>query len=328
MDVRNIGQALRSIKDSLETTKNQEEAEKLQRKVQQQEQGLLKACKRKDDLERQFSLIESNIARARKYTQYVIETAMNEANLAPRAEMPPGGNKSDTSGSDGDDQDRTAHDVVRHVKGPSFCEQSSVIPVDSHALASHSEIIRRVAYEDFIQKSEMLHRFRATFDNQQLQYGDDLADYQQGAAKGTCKFSRSGFDRRDVDPARKLTGGLVALEQACDKAEGHARAPGATKSTSWSSHYSEDEESRAGSRVISHNASYDWSRVHEWLEHVPQCEIPEDPGNVEIDDWDWREVDPEDSISQKACALLDDPQPEEFYLGQIDERPLERRRSF
>ena len=59
----------------------EEQADELGQLAQKRESELVEARRRKNEIEKGAQLLESSIAASRKYTQWVLETAMAEANL-------------------------------------------------------------------------------------------------------------------------------------------------------------------------------------------------------------------------------------------------------
>ena len=224
--------------------------------------------------------------------------------------------------------------------------QSPVVSVASHhseVEVGQEELQHQEAYDEFMERSQYLDNVQEKFDNQRDLYRENLAEYQEMVAAGTINMSRSDFDRRKVRYGQQLTRALIDAEEEFEEARERAKALGAVASDYGQEFYygAEYEESWPENKVAEYNASCDWGFVKAWMSNIPDSTSQADVESVEIDDWDAKEVDVNDSISnidcedyrqdidryRRICARLEDPCPEVRLLGQLDAIPLERRHS-
>lgn len=272
IDAREIQLSLESAQESLDREESQERIDELQKFVEQQQHRLLKAYQRRDKLEEKYSRVKRSVNLSRDHTQWVLETAMKEANLLKPHRTPTpesvGEDESDTASTDSLTQDPIA----------------SVSENDVESSLSEEELVRRAAFEEYGKRSQTLDVVQAKFDNQRRAYEDNLAKFKQGIEEGTCNYSRSDFDRRGVEYGSKITRALINAEEAFDQAEAYAKAVGAIDSQYGqpSGHY---EESLPNDRMASYIATKDWRFVHCWLGNVPDASFLQDPNSQEIPEY-------------------------------------------
>lgn len=296
-----IESSIKDAQESLTTAESQEKADRFQAIVEQRESELIRACKSRDKKEKQYRLVERKVASARDYTQYALETAMEEANL-----LGPGLPTQDARDSNDESHDQSDYESSDEFskKSEDFSRRGSDASGNHNVGATESEILCRAACEDLSQKCDLLQRFQDAFDSQGAQYGVDLAKYQQGFENGTFNFSRTEFDRRKVDSGRKLTRALIDAEADFEEAKGHALALGAIAS-SYGGSFEEGtyEESFPENQIASYLANKDWGFVHKWQQNLLSPDMMDDPNwesnaeLVEVDEWDAGEVNIEDSLS-------------------------------
>ena len=336
MDANSIESSLQRAQKSLETTKSQEQAEEYEHFRGNKTSELYKIHRWKDELEKERSLVNGNLELSRSHTQWVLETAMREADLlGPEKPLPAILLRVEES-------EYPPEEVVSPENA--MPAQSSTVSVESdheEVELSEEERQRRAAYEEFVDHLQLLNTVQADFDDQQNNYRENLAKFQQKAEAGTSKMSRSDFDRRSVQYGQQLTRALIDAEEAFEEARERAQDLGAIGSSYGQDSYygAEYEESWPENKIVDYNASYDWSFVEDWMDNIPDSTSQADAGSVEIDEWDAEEVDVNDSISntdcedyrqdidryRRICARLEDPCPEVRWLGQPDAKPLERR---
>ena len=338
MDLRNIEWSVQEAQTALETVQSEEEAENYQEIMEQRTIELHKTRRWKDELEEERGMVKGNLELSRNHTQWVLETAMREADLlGPEKPLPA---------------------ILLREEGPQEIEEEIAVPERSTSTQSSvastardhgevevspEEVQRREAYEEFIERSEYLNTVQEKFDGQGFLYRENLAEYQEMAAAGTTNMSRSNFDRRKVQYGQQLTRALIDAEEEFEEARERAQALGAIGSDYGHEFYygAEYEESWPENKITEYNASQDWSFVEGWMEGIPDSTTQADGDPVEMDEWDAGEVDVNDSISimdcedyrqeidryRRICSRLEDPCPEVRWLGQPDARPLERRGS-
>ena len=339
MDSKNIERSVKQAQESLETAESGEKAEEYQAFIEQRTSELLKINHWKDELEKERSLVEGKLELSRSHTQWVLETAMKEADyLGPQKPLPAILLRH-----------REVELAEERVEAPEYetLVQSPALSVASsheEVEVSEDELQRRAAYDEFIDRSQHLDTIKADFDDQRDTYRENLAMFEQKVEAGTNNMSRSAFDRRSVQYGQQLTRALIDAEEAFEEAREHALALGAISSNYGQDFYygAEYEESWPENKIVEYNASQDWSFVEGWMDGIPDSSIQADDDDpMEIDDWDAEEVDVNDSISmidcddyrqeidryRRICARLEDPCPEVRWLGQPDARALERRSS-
>ena len=357
-DARNAEASMSVARDSLEMAESQEQVDELEAVVQKRESELIEALHRKNEIETGAKLLESSIAASRAYTQWVLETAMGEANLLePHRPLTPF-TAADTeddenihelcnqSHSENADNDNGFQNTVQDTDGleqqPSVSANDPEVPASSDDIPMDESSIRQAAREDYQDKLETFRKVQAIFDNRQRAYEANLAKFQDGLQRGIYTMSRSEFDRNRVRHGQKITRTLIDAEEAFDAAKIYAQAVGATPSDyEQTNHFGSCEESMPESQLALYNASKDFGDVYSWMVNVPEAVDPDNLEPVEVDDWDAKEVDHTDSISQidfeeyrkpidqwqYECALARGDGPEEYHLGPVNIEFLERRHS-
>ena len=338
MDANNIEKSITRAQESLETVEG-EQAEEHRSFIEQQTSKLLKINRWKDELEKERSLTEGKLQLSRSHTQWVLETAMKEAEyLGPEKPLPAILLRNEEIECPEEEAEAPEQDM------PS---QSPAVSVASHhedVEVSEEELQRRAAYDDFIDRSQLLDTLQANFENQQYNYRENLARFEQEVEVGTNTMSRSAFDRRSVQYGQQLTRALIDAEEAFEEAREHALALNAINSDYGHEFYygAEYEESWPENKIADYNASQDWTYVEGWMDDIPDSNSQaDDDSGEEVDEWEAEEVEVNDSISmidcedyrrdidryRRICARLEDPCPEVRWLGQPDARVLERRGS-
>ncbi|CAF9937335.1 hypothetical protein IMSHALPRED_011106 [Imshaugia aleurites] len=340
MDLKNIEGRVQSARESLETAESEEQVEKDKNIIEQHTSDLLKIRRRKDELEKEQDLLKGKLEFSRSHTQWVLETAMRGADLlGPEKPLPA---------------------ILLRLRNEELEHTENEVEVPEHVISAHSPAVSatsdhedvevteeqlqcQAAYNDFVDRSQLLHTVQADFDDQRNNYQENLAMFQQKAEAGTTEMSRSDFDRWSVQYGQQLTRALIDAEEAFEQARERAYDLGAIGSNHGQEFYygAEYEESWPENKIADFIASHDWSFVEDWMDKIPDSTYQADVESVEIDEWDAGEVDVDDSISvidyeeyrqdidryQRICARLEDPCPEARWLGQPDAKPLERRYS-
>lgn len=341
----NVERSIQRAQESLETVEGEERADECRKTLEQNGPELLQKRQWRDELEKEYELVKSNHELSTNHTQWVLETAMREANLlgpekplpailARQEEVDPTEHENEVSE---DEIEVSEYTMTPQSPVASVTSDHSELPVSPEVLE------RQAAWNHFVQRDQALEAVQAKFDNQKQNYQDNLAKYQQKLEAGATSMSRSAFDRRSVQYGQQLTRALIDAEEAFEEARERAQDLGAIGSDYGQEFYygAEYEESWPENKIADYNASCDWGFVRDWMENVPDSTSQVDMESVEIDEWDAKEVDVNDSISmidcedyrreidryQRQCAHLGDPCPEVRLLGQPDARPLERRRS-
>ena len=357
-DARNAEDSLGLVIDSLEAAESQEQAYELEDVAKKRESELLEAEQRKNQIEKSAARLESSIAASRAYTQWVLETAMEEANLLePHRPLTPfiiADNEEDTSPNElyhqlhnghvtnQDEAQETTHDEYssrEELHAPPYDAGS---PAESEDVPASEGSIRQAAWDDYNDKLETFHKIQAIFDDRREAYETNLAKYQDGVKAGKYQMSRSEFDRNRVRHGQKITRALIDAEEAVDAAKTYAQAVGATESEYGPTNYLGNyEESATDSQMASYNDSTDFSHIYRWMADVLETSHLKEFEPVEVDVWDAKDIDQTDSISQidfedyrkpidqwqYECALIRGEGPEEYYLGPVDIEFLERRHS-
>ena len=338
MDANNLERSVQTAQESLQTAESADQAEEYQNLIEKQTSELLELRHWEDELQKERDLVKGNLELSRSHTQWVLETAMREADLLGSVKPLP-------AILCRDEESGYAREVeVPEHAMPTQSPATSVASNPEESEVSEAELQRRAAYDDFVDRLHLVNTVQADFDDQQNNYHENLATFQQKVEAGTSKMSRSDFDRRSIQYGQQLTRALIDAEEALEQARERAQDLGAIGSTYGQDFYygAEYEESWPENKVADYNASRDWSFVEVWMDNIPDCTSQADIESVEIDEWDAREVDVNDSISmidcedyrqdidryRRICARLEDPCPEVRLLGQPDANPLERRYSF
>ncbi|KAL9065934.1 MAG: hypothetical protein Q9161_007918 [Pseudevernia consocians] len=316
-EARDFEASINQIKELIEETQDEEKIEELQEMMQQREPQMLKISKRRDELEKGAKQLERNVASSRAHIQWVLDTAMKEADLLePHRPLTPVTindfesefedqeeiHQNTYNGKASKDANHKAIESVTH--GAEFPKQHSGVLANTDDDPEESQLLHRVAWESYNETLATMHKVKALFDNRQQSYETDLADYQQGFRDGIYKISRSEFDRSKIRYGQKVTRALIDAEEDFEAAKEQAQAVGAIGSDydDAANSYGCYEESWPESQLVSYIATKDWGSVHDWLAGLPEPsnpeEIEQESESPEVDDWYADEVDPADSISQ------------------------------
>lgn len=341
MDFRNVERSIQEGQNALETAESEEEAEEHQQTIEQQTLELSKIRHWKDELEKERGLVKGRLEFSRSHTQWVLETAMREAELLGPAKPLPAIllRRREAELAELTEEVEEVPEHAMPVQSPAV----SVASDHSEVEVSQEELQRQAAYDEFVERAQYLDTVQEKFDSQGGLYRENLAEYQEMAAAGTINMSRSDFDRRKVQYGQLITRALIDAEEEFEEARERAQDLGAIPSDYGHEFYygAEYEESWPENKIADFNASYDWGFVKDWMDRIPDSTSQTDIESVEIDEWDAEDVDVNDSISmidheeyrqdidryQRQCARLGDPCPEARLLGQPDAVPLERRYS-
>ena len=352
-DARNAEVSMCLVKESLEVAESQEQADELGEIAQKRESELSEARRRKEEIEEGAQLLENKIAASRAYTQWVMETAMGEASLLephrPLSPFTAADAEDDENPNESHSQTQSEYEFQNAAQDAGIPKQQALVSgnhaevlTSSDEVAADDDSICQAALEDYNEKLETFHKVQAIFDDRQQAYETNLAKFHDGVKTGIYNMSRSEFDRNRVRHGQKITRALIDAEEAFDAAKAYAKAVGATGSDfEQTSYFDHSEESMPENQMASYNASKDFSDIYSWMANVPETGDPNDFESVEIDDWDAKEVDHTDSISQidfeeyrkpidqwqYECALARGDGPEEYYLGPVNVEFLERRHS-
>ena len=352
-EARNAEASMTLIKEALEVAESQEQADELRDDTEKRESALNKARQRKDEVEKGAELLQSSVAASRAYTQWVVETAMRDINLlGPHRPLTPfaaADNEEDEDPNNVESQSYNGGEIQNAVEDAEVPRQQPVlspndaeVPVSSDEVSTDEDSIRQAAWEDYNDKLETFHKVQAIFDDRQQAYETNLAKFQDGVKTGIYTMSRSEFDRNRVRHGQKITRALIDAEEAFDAAKAYAKAVGATGSDYEQTNcFGNYEESMPESQIASYVASKDFSDIYTWMVNVPETCESNDCEPVEVDDWDAKEIDHTDSISQidfeeyrkpidqwqYECALARGDGPEEYYLGPVNIEFLDRRHS-
>ena len=244
-DARNAEDSLGLVIDSLEAAESQEQANELKDVAQTRESELIGAGKRKNEIEKGAERLESSIAASRAYTQRLLETAMEEANLLePHRPLTPfmmADNEDDTCPNELYHQLYNRHvtieDVAQDTTQDEYCRQElhtrpydAEPPTDSEVEPAGKDSIRQAAWDGYSEKLEIFHKIQAIFDDRREAYEMNLANYQHGIKAGIYQMSRSDFDRNRFRHGQKITRALIDAEKAVDAPKTYAQAVGATGS--------------------------------------------------------------------------------------------------
>ena len=344
-DTSDIERSMQRAQERLETAEGDERTEECRKTLEQSGRELLQLRKWRDELEKEHESVKGNHELSTNHTQWALETAMREANLlGPEKPLPailvrP---RQAESTEHEAELSKDEIEISTHTMSPQS-PVASVVSGHSELPVSPEDLERQAAWDDFVQREQALDAVQAKFDNQKQNYQDILAKYQQKFETGATSMSRGAFDGRSVQYGQQLTRALIDAEGAFEEARERAHELGAIASDYGQEFYygAEYEESWPENKVAEYNASCDWGFIENWMSNIPDSTSQADVESVEIDDWDAKEVDVNDSISnidcedyrqdieryRRICARLEDPCPEVRLLGQVDAIPLERRHS-
>lgn len=345
-DTSNIERSMQRAQENLETAESEQRADGYRKILEQNGPELLQTRQRRHELQKEYEMVRGNHEFSTNHMQWVLETAMREANLRrPEKPLPAILVRQEEVESAEHDTEVSEDEieVPEHTMPP----QSPVASVGSNHTeppANPEDLERKVAWDYFVQREQALDAVQAKFDNQRQNYQDNLSKYQHKFETGATSMSRSAFDRRSVQYGQQLTRALIEVEEEFEVAREHAQDLGAIGSDYGQEFYygAEYEESWPENKIADYNSSHDWGFIHDWMDNIPNATSQSDTESVEIDEWDAEEVDVNDSISvidredyrqdieryRRICARLEDPCPEVRWLGQPDAQPLERRYSF
>ena len=336
---------LERAQESLETADSEDIEDDCLKILEKNGPKLRQSRQWRDELEKEHELVKSNHELSTNHTRWVLETAMEEANLlGPEKPLPAILVRQEEFESDEHETHETevSEDEIE-VTGKVMVPQSPVESDHSELLQSPGDLQRQEAYDHFVQLDIALDGVQDKFDNQKQNYQDQLAKYQKKCENGATSMNRSAFDRRSIQYGQQLTRALIDAEEDFEQARERAYCLGAIPSDYGRENYgAEYEESWPENNIADYNASCDWGHIHAWMDDIPNSAGEADNELVEIDQWGAEEVEINDSISmidcedyrqeidryQRQCARHEDPCPEARFLGQPDERPLERRYSF
>lgn len=339
MDLRNTERSMQEVQNALESAESEEEAEEYQKIMEQHTSELSKIRRWNEELQKEHGLVKGNLELSRSHTQWVLEDAMRQADLlGPEKPLPAILFREEETEDTKEEIELTEHPIAAQSPVASVAFDHSELEV------SQEELQRQAAYNEFTELSQYLDTVQEKFDSQGDLYRENLAEYQEMAAAGTTNMSRSDFDRRKVRYGQQLTRALIDAEEDFEEARERAQDLGAIASDYGQEFYygAEYEESWPENKITDYNASCDWGFIEDWMDNIPDSTSQADVESVEIDEWDAKEVDVNDSISmidredyrqeidryRRICAHLEDPCPEARFLGQPDAKPFARRRSF
>ena len=354
IDLRNIERSVQESQDALERAKTEQEAATCYETMEQQKIALHKTRHWKDELENERAKVESQVDLSRSHTKRVLETAMREANLlAPEKPLPAILAHHEDSEPLGSENHVVENETeASELMMPTDTPLAPVAPEYSQLPISSEDIERQEAWDYFVQREQALDNVQAKFDNQKQNYHNNLTKYLQDFETGDTTMTRSAFDRRSVRYGQQLTRALINIEEEFEDARDQALALNALPSDYGHEFYygAVYEESWPADKIADYLASEDWTFVESWLDGIPDFssssssssspfEMEDDA--VEIDEWEAEEVEVNDSVSvmdfedyrrdidryRRMCAGLEDPCPEVRWLGQMDGRVVERRRS-
>ena len=347
IDLRNVERSVQEGQNALETAESEGEAENYHRIIEQHTSELRKVRRRKDELEEERDIVKGNLELSRNHTKWVLETAMREVDLLGPEKPLPAIISRDEGCQHIDEEVSVAEQSI-----PQQSPVASAISDHGEVELNQAESQRREAYNEFMERSGYLDTVQEKFDSQGFLYRENLAEYEEMAAAGDTDMARSEFDRRKVHYGQQLTRALIDAEEEFEEARDHALALNALTSSHghdfpYGAHY---EESWPENQIADYNASQDWTYVETWMDAIPDSNFHgqadgDDVAAVEemeVDEWEAEEVEVNDSISMidceeyrrdidrygRMCARLGDPCPEARWLGQPDERVLERRGSW
>ena len=245
MDIEVIENSTQHARNTLEAAQSETEREEIKQYLAHQEPRLLKLQKRKRALEEQCTVLKLEISRSGNYAHYVLQTAMESANLLRKSKPSPPPPSVDSE-EDSVHYPERQHPVV---------QQSHNI----HQLElSPEQKERQAAYEELRDRWHHLEKIQRLFAEREYLYQEELADYQRGSADGLYDFPQSELDRRHVHYGMQLTGALIEAESLFERARERADALGVGSAHSNSSCDSPDNELQVSAPMINRNFIEAW----------------------------------------------------------------------
>jgi len=283
-EINGIESSIKSAKQSLESAKGETEQEEIRQYLDHQESRLRNMCNRKDELEGHCAVLEREIDLSANYTHWVLENAMESANLLRRGKA----------------VSLPAIDSGEPIQFPE--RQPEASQSRPRPVPSPQELQRQAAYEELKDCWYHFQKVQRLFNEREYVYNDELAEYKQRCLDGTCSFPRSELDRRQLQYGMELTGALIDAESCFERAKERADALGVGSTSSDSSYDHQYEENTSKEQVQVSASMLDRSFIETWRADVSGHATQTQFEMMTAEDFDAGLVDISDSMSARDCG--------------------------
>lgn len=284
MDIKSIEYSIERAKKSLESSENKAEKEEIRQYLDHQQPRLLKICQRKQEIEEQCFVLKREISRSSSYAHYVLNSAMESANLLRQREALP----------------YPRIDSGEPIQFPS--RQPVISQSRPKPSPSPEELRRQAAFEELEDCWHHLDKIQRFFNGREQLYHQDLAEYQQKCADGRCSLSQSEFDRRHVEYGMRLTGILIDAESSFERAKERVEVFEEASSRDDSSYDHRYDEKVPREQVQAPAPMLNRGFIEAWRADVSGPGADENLEMATTDAVDAELVDISDSMSARDCS--------------------------
>ncbi len=279
---------MNQIKDSLEATDNEEEADQIRAAIEQEESRLSQANEKRDDLEFDFTNLKHSLEASMAYSHDLFERVLGEANLLAITEPEP-----------------EAVPSALQTPIPISRRNSTALSQSSQSSISSEERNRRALCEEVEFKTNALQKLEYEFYHRRRKYEQEREVWRQEVQEGVCQVSKSVFDNACLADQSQMTRNLIEAEEARDDAVSRAWKLGVLENNSErSSHFIDDvDDGYSLSLETSMKATVDRGFIDEWINGVSESRekpiLQPDSEEDESGDakWDVRSVGMSESFS-------------------------------
>ncbi len=279
---------MNQIKDSLEATDNEEEADRIRAAIEQEESRLSQANEKRDDLEFDVTNLKHSLEASMAYSHDFFERVLGEANLLAITEPEP-----------------EAVPSALQTPIPISRRNSTALSQSSQSSISSEERNRRALCEEVEFKINALQKLEYEFYHRRRKYEQEREVWRQEVQEGVCQVSKSVFDNACLADQSQMTRNLIEAEEARDDAVSRAWKLGVLENNSErSSHFIDDvDDGYSLSLETSMKATVDRGFIDDWINGVSESRekliLQLDSEEDESGDakWDVRSVGMSESFS-------------------------------
>lgn len=279
---------MNQIKDSLEATDNEEEADRIRAAIEQEESRLSQANEKRDDLEFDVTNLKHSLEASMAYSHDLFERVLGEANLLAITEPEP-----------------EAVPSALQTPIPISRRNSTALSQSSQSSISSEERNRRALCEEVEFKTNALQKLEYEFYHRRRKYEQEREVWRQEVQEGVCQVSKSVFDNACLADQSQMTRNLIEAEEARDDAVSRAWKLGVLENNSErSSHFIDDvDDGYSLSLETSMKATVDRGFIDDWINGVSESRkkptLRPDSEEDESGDakWDVRSVGMSESFS-------------------------------
>ncbi len=279
---------MNQIKDSLEATDNEEEADRIRAAIEQEESRLSQANEKRDDLEFDVTNLKHSLEASMAYSHDLFERVLGEANLLAITEPEP-----------------EAVPSALQTPIPTSRRNSTALSQSSQSSISSEERNRRALCEEVEFKINALQKLEYEFYHRRRKYEQEREVWRQEVQEGVCQVSKSVFDNACLADQSQMTRNLIEAEEARDDAVSRAWKLGVLENNSErSSHFIDDvDDGYSLSLETSMKATVDRGFIDDWINGVSESRkkptLRPDSEEDESGDakWDVRSVGMSESFS-------------------------------